>query len=419
MSEFVSNAPACFREAAFLTCIAPLATLATRVRVNYCYDLKPHALLFQVIVCGEQSGGKSFARDIEQVIMRPLRLHDAEQRRREQAYRELKMKSPGAKKLPDPPKTMIRTCPISISIAQLVKRCDAPVRYYGAPLTLWTFTDELASATESNRRAFSNLKTIMRTAYDLGSEFGVDYLSDTSYSATVDILYNTMFCATYSALDDYMDDRAVEGGNITRTIVVDLESSLGDEAALFRPVSPAQQSVIDSTLRRMMEDVYLPDGSIAPERHLDMSFLYKDVRRWVSQRGVEAIMSGSRAWDVFRKRSSVSAFRAATLCAYLYDGCEGWQKRCRRIYLFLADYILNGMMRHWGGRFEALSARRAPVINLYPVSLFDQLTPEFTRDQLVELIARLELSTPARIFVSKWKKLRLIREEAPNRYVKL
>ena len=58
------------------------------------------------------------------------------------------------------PRTVIRTCPISISIAQRIKRADAPQRYFGTPLTLWSFTDELSAAMESNKRAFSNIKTI-------------------------------------------------------------------------------------------------------------------------------------------------------------------------------------------------------------------------------------------------------------------
>ena len=59
----------------------------------------------------------------------------------------------------------------------------------------------------------------MRTAYDLGSRFGMDFASDNSYSAIVDINICSMFCATPSALDDYMDKKAVEGGNITRTVL--------------------------------------------------------------------------------------------------------------------------------------------------------------------------------------------------------
>ena len=282
--ELVTNAPEKFKMATFIASVAPLGCLATRLRFYYPFDQGPMACLLQTIICSEQSGGKSFARNVENVIMAKQKQRDNEQRRQEQAYRELKQTASKTEKLPDPPKTMVICCPVSISIAQLIKRADSPVRLFGTPLTLWTFTEELATATETNRRAFSNIKSIMRTAYDLGAEYGVDYLSDASYSATVDILYNTMFCTTPSALDEYMDRKAIEGGNITRTIVYDLGSQLGDEAPVFKRLTPRQQRIIDRTIERMMADTYSPEGGIQPEKWIDMSWLDEEVRQWWASR---------------------------------------------------------------------------------------------------------------------------------------
>ena len=54
------------------------------------------------------------------------------------------------------------------------------------------------------------------------------------------------------------------------------------------------------------------------------------------------------------------------------------------------------------------------------VSLYDQLPDTFSRDQLRELIVKLDLSTPARVFISKWKHAKLIYESKENKdiYVK-
>ena len=53
-------------------------------------------------------------------------------------------------------------------------------------------------------------------------------------------------------------------------------------------------------------------------------------------------------------------------------------------------------------------------------TLYDQLPREFSRDQLRELIVKLDLSTPARIFLSKWKRARLIHEspDTKDMYIK-
>ena len=346
---------------------------------------------------------------------------DNEQRRQEQAYRELKQSASKAEKLPDPPKTAIICCPVSISIAQLIKRADSPVRLFGTPLTLWTFTEELATATETNRRAFSNIKSIQRTAYDLGSEYGVDYLSDASYSATVDILYNTMYCTTPSALDEYMDRKAIEGGNITRTIVYDLGSQLGDEAPIFKRLTPRQQRTIDRTIDRMMADTYSPEGGIQPEKWIDMSWLDEEVRQWCATKNLEAVKTGSTALGVFFKRSSVSAFRIAALCQYLYgiEQAHGVRKKVRQIYLAMAEQILRGMLEKWGKRFEELQAKRIELTAPVRRDLFGNLPKEFNRELLRETIKRLELVTPDWVFLSKWNARGLIRRISKNQFHKI
>lgn len=419
--ELVTNAPAKFKMATFIASVAPLGCLATRLRFYYPFDQGPMACLLQTIICSEQSGGKSFARNVEQVIMAKQKQRDNEQRRQEQSYKELKQTASKAEKLPEPPKTMVICCPVSISIAQLIKRADSPVRLYGTPLTLWTFTEELATATETNRRAFSNIKSIQRTAYDLGSEYGVDYLSDTSYSATVDILYNTMYCTTPSALDEYMDRKAIEGGNITRTIVYDLGSQLGDEAPIFKRLTPRQQRVIDRTIDRMMADTYSPEGGIQPEKWIDMSWLDEDVRQWCAAKNLEAVKTGSTALGVFFKRSSVSAFRVAALCQYLYglESAHGVRRKVRQIYLAMAEQILTGMLEKWGKRFEELQAKRIELSTPVRRDLFGNLPAAFNRDLLRETIKRLELATPDWVFLSKWNAKGLIKRISKNQFQKI
>lgn len=419
--ELVSNAPDNFKMATFIACCAPLGCLATRLRFFYPFDQGPMACLLQTIICSEQSGGKSFARNVENTIMAKQKARDNDQRRQEQAYRELKQTASKTDKLPDPPKTSVICCPVSISIAQLIKRADAPVRLFGTPLTLWTFTEELATATETNKRAFSNIKSIMRTAYDLGSEYGVDYLSDNSYSATVDILYNTMFCTTPSALDEYMDKKAVEGGNVTRTIVYDLGSQLGDEAPVFARLTPKQQAVINRTIDQIMADTYNEDGGVQPEKYIDMSWLEKTVREWCAKKNLEAVKSGSTALGVFFKRSSVSAYRIAALCQYLYgmEDTRAVRKKVTQIYLAMAEQILSGMLDKWGRRFEDLQAKRIELTSNARLPLFDQLPETFSRELLRETIKRLELTTPDWVFLSKWNAKALIKKEDKNIFKKL
>jgi hypothetical protein len=315
--------------------------------------------------------------------------------------------------------------PATISKTVLTKRADMFQRVLKDTLTFWMFAEELAQVTDAGKQGYSNLRTIMRTAYDLGSQFGIDFASDNSYSAIVDINICSMFCATPSAVDDYYDKKAIEGGNVTRCLLCTLEEDLGLEGAIFTPYSPEQQRRIDHMLNHLMSETYDDQGGLQPVVDLDMSWLDKSVCKWIKEKGQEAALSGNKSLDVFRKRSSVTAFRVAALCYYLYrlEGVYGedkMQKLCKKIYLYMAEYTLNSMLNRWGKKFEELNQKRdlSHMVQSKPI-LFEQLTSPFTRDQLNLKIEELGLTTPSRSFLCMWRKMKVIRELDKNTFEKV
>ena len=429
--EIVSNAPQSRKIPAFVATLSPLCAMCPRVRLHYYYDSRPSALLLQVLIEGAQSSGKSFAADIESLIMdNTLKAHDKAMRRLEQEYRDKRKRRKANEKLEEEPETTIRVIPPTISKTVLTKRADMYERVFGDTLTFWMFAEELAQVTDAGKNGYSNLRTIMRTAYDLGSLFGIDFASDNSYSAIVDINICSMFCATPSAIDDYFDKKAIEGGNITRTILCKLDENIGEEGAIFQPYTVEQRIAIDATLARLMNETYDGDGMLKPIVNLDMSWLDKTVCKWVREKGREASLSGNYALDVFRKRSSVSAFRIAALCQYLYmmeenptakrsnsesgqtatrSNSEAVRKFVKQIYLFMADYILQSMLERWGNRFETLNNKREKENRpRQQNSLFNQLSETFNRAQLRAIIEQQGKTTPERVFICQWKKMHVI-----------
>lgn len=424
--EIVMNAPQNRKIPSFVASLAPLCAMCPRVRLHYYYDTRPSALLLQVLIEGAQSSGKSFAADIESLIMdKTLKARDKAMRRLEQEYRDKKKTRKANEKLESEPETTIRVVPPTISKTVLTKRADMYERVFGDTLTFWMFAEELAQVTDAGKNGYSNLRTIMRTSYDLGSLFGIDFASDNSYSAIVDINICSMFCATPAALDDYFDKKAIEGGNITRTILCKLEDDLGEDGAIFTPYTSEQRARIDAMLERLMNATYDNDGGLQPTTQLDMSWLDKTICKWVRDKGKEATLSGNYALDVFRKRSSVSAFRIAALCQYLYEleirveslelrevgmlRVESIRKWVRQIYLYMAEYILQNMLDRWGVKFEVLNDKREAESKTGPKeSIFDQLTDTFTREQLNLLIEQQGKSTPDKVFLSRWRKLKVI-----------
>lgn len=403
-----ASAPENFRIPAILTAIDCYCALGTRLRAKYVYDLDPHALLLQVIIVGEAGSGKSFTRPIVKQLMRPLRLRDQELKRQEQAYADLKKTQAKNKQLPEEPLTDVR-CLQTITKAKLVKRADMFIRKYGEPLAFWFYNEELATMTESNKRAFADLRTMDRLAYDLGSEYGSDTLSDASYNADVDVLYCSLFCGTENALGEYMDKRSVEGGNCTRKVIADLGDLMGDDAPRFRPLTERENREVNDTVDRLMSSTYTDDGMLQPVHLIPMRWIDSEVKSWCQEQRERVLKTGSRALNCFYKRSSVSAWRMASLLYYLWGETEESRPKVVKFYRFMADYILQGLLSKWGRQYEHMHKMDDPSESTQ-VPLYDQLPKRFSRDQLRELIVKLDLSCPVRTFLYKWRKARLIHD---------
>ncbi|MDO4496745.1 MAG: hypothetical protein Q4B58_02765 [Bacteroidales bacterium] len=420
MREVVMNAPPSRKIPAFIATLAPLSALATRVRLTYYHDgpIRPHGLLLQVVIEGEQSSGKSFAADIERLIMNDtLKARDKAQRRLEQEYREKKNRRAQNKQLEEQPQTTIRVIPPTISKTVLTKRADFYERILGDTLTFWMFAEELAQVTDAGKAGYSNLRTIMRTAYDLGSLFGIDYASDNSYSAIVDINICSMFCATPSAVDEYFDKKSIEGGNVTRCILCPIESRVENDGETFKMYTEEQMIAIRQTLNRMMADCYDEHDHLRPIMQLDTSWIDRTCKAFIDLKGRDYKLSANEAVKTFRFRSCVSAFRIASLCYYLYSIEMGFdptnndpslvkqraQRLCRRIFQFMAEYIIENLLKRWGRKFNELNSKRknedgSPDKNI----LYNMLPAEFTRDQLKLLLTQTGCTTPAKQFIYMW-----------------
>ena len=410
---FWDTAPDHFKVASILSALACYCALGTRLRAKYVYDLEPHALLLQVIILGEPGSGKSFTRPIVRQLMRPVRIKDQEMKRIEQAYAELKKKAAKNKQLPDEPITATRIVQ-TITKAKLVKRADMFLRKYGETLAFFFFSEELATMTESNKRAFADLNTMDRLAYDLGAEFSSDTLSDASYNADVDVIYCSLFCGTENALNEYINKRSVEGGNCTRKVLARIDEDLmGEDAPQFRQQTEAERQLVERTVDRLMKETYTDDDLIQPTHDIPVEWLNLPVRKWCDEQRQQVLKTGSRSLNCFYKRSSVSAWRMACMCYHLWDEDPEQRAHVVKFYRFMANYILDGLMAKWGKQYEQMHKGDSDEEG-NRVTLYDQLPKQFSRDQLRELIVKLDLSSPDRIFIAKWKKAKMIYQPDPQ-----
>jgi hypothetical protein len=295
------------------------------------------------------------------------------------------------------------------------------IRKYGEPLAFFFFNEELATMTESNKRAFADLNTLDRLAYDIGAEYGSDSLSEASYNADVDIIYCSLFCGTQNALNEYINKRAIEGGNCTRKILTRIdEEILGEDAPQFRPQTREERITVEQMVDRLMDETYNEDDLLQPVHEVPMEWMNSTVKRWCHQQRMMVLKTGSRAHNCFYKRSSVSAWRMAVLLYHLWGEQETARSKVIRFYRFMAQYILDGLLAQWGTRYDDMHRIDAEAVAPLRVTLYDQTPDEFTYDQLKELCTKLGLA-PGRSFLAKWKKAKLISQPDPEvkRYVKI
>lgn len=441
LREVVTNAPANRKAETLKIGNATLQSIPERARVAYPYDRVLHALTSQTIVEAAPSTGKGFVDDIVRLFIGPTLLErDTEQRLIEQEYREKKASRKANEKIGGAPKTTIRCIPPATSKTVILKRADTYKRVLGDYPVLFLWCAELRQAIDAGKMSFSDLSTLMRNAYDLGSMFGQDFASDNSYSAIADVNIVSVFCATPFDVDEYMSRKCIMGGNVTRTILIQLDDGLGSAPAVFRPVTPEQQASIDQTLEQLMATTYTDDETLKPTFRLPMDWLYKDVRKWCQEKADEALRSGDTALDVFRKRSSVSAYRATALLYLLYlleQGvdihryCEGGEplsektlarihKLCRKFYEWMAGHVLQPMLTRWGARYNEMLQKREEGSNPdRQKPLFDQLTTVFTRQQLDTLIRENCRQSESRFYLFRWKAKGWIEKIDKNQFRKL
>lgn len=426
----------------FISDLSPLGAIAARIRLQYPYDLQPHAILLQTIIEAPPSTGKRcFSEVVKQIMAPTLEAMDEQQRVAEQEYRERKNARTQNEKIGEAPKTTIRCIPPATSKTVIVKRGDYYKRILGDYLTFWMWAEELAQLGDAGKNGFSNLRTVMRVAYDLGSKFGQDFASDNSYSGNADVCICSMFCATPQDVDEIYNKREIMGGGCSRVILCSLEDEAGSKPALFRPLREGEEALINEALALMMADTYAEDGELQPTLMLDTSWLNRHIDRFTDDtcRKVRELKDvgtkGYLALDAFRKRASVNAFRCVGLIYYLYklenqmaekqiNGAvtrseAQIQKYCIKIYKFLAYYCLNSANTRWGKLYEEYYAKQKQGAKIdQRKSLYDQLTTTFNRLQLEDLIVRNELDTEARVFLSKWKAKGMIVKVQKNVYQK-
>ena len=391
--EYVGLCPPDFKPVQLLCMLPVVGTLCTGVRSTY-LDGRQHSPSFLTVVTASQASGKSFARNMYENLTRRLEAEDATNRAIEEAYRQELKSAKNAKEQPVDPRACIRLLPPSVSVAKLLQRLD-----YAGHRHLLTFAEEIDTLTKSNSSgAWAQKSDIYRNAFD-NAKYGQDYMSETSYSAVVEVYYNLLVMGTPRAVGRFFRD--VEDGLVGRVIFAQLPSQAYKHMPAFRPLSSSAEKRCDGMVEKLM----------TMNTDFDLDFLNKAMDGWLEQRRLEALRTQNEALDTFRRRAAVMGFRAGMVARACYEAAgadnemRAYRARIRKFAVWVADYALASLLERFGAQMTNVQQeeRRPHHRGDNYVDLLSKLEPTFSVDALRATMKFFDIKSPSRMVVYRWK----------------
>ena len=371
-----------------LCSVLPIAAAyADQVEVEYC-DGNRQKLGLMSIIRGEQASGKSVCKNAVDIWKRQFDEEDSLARKREEEWKERKKGRKANEKAPEDPKVLIRMVPVTVSCSTLLKRFKNASGH-----CLYSFGEELDTLRKTNGAgSWSSKYDIYRLSFDQG-EWGQDYNSDQAESGVVKVAYNWTMLGTNGAMRKCFKSDNIENGLSSRILVAEMPDSSFSKMPKFRRRSAEDESRINEAVTRLRSYTGF----------IDTPRLRKAIEDWVEQKRVEAAKDIDHVKDTYRKRAAVIGFR----CGVIFRLLEGKESnRCLEFALMMADYCLSQQIAAFGEtlRSEYVSAQDECQRYGANHSVFDQLSPSFTMDDLRALKRGYCGESALRNIITRWRR---------------
>ena len=363
------------------------AAYADQVQIEYCDGNLQHLGLMSIIR-GEQASNKSVVKNAVDVWKRQFDEEDALARKREEEWKERKKGRKANEKAPEDPKVLIRMVPVTVSCSTLLKRFKNAQGH-----TLYSFGEELDTLRKTNGAgSWSSKYDIYRLSFDKG-EWGQDYNSDAAESGVVKVAYNWTMLGTNGAMRKCFKSDNIENGLSSRILVAEMPDSSFSKMPKFGSRSAEDEARIQEAVSRLRSFSGL----------VDTPRLRKAIEEWVEQKRVEAAKDIDHVKDTYRKRAAVIGFRCGVIF-HLLSGKDKETKACLDFALMMADYCLMEQIKTFGEALQSQYVDASEECQRYGAnhSVFDQLAPTFTIDDLRALKRGYCSETAMRMIISRW-----------------
>ena len=361
------------------------AAYADQVEVEYCDGNLQHLGLMSIIR-GEQASNKSVVKNAIDVWKRQFDEEDALARKREEEWKERKKGRKANEKAPDDPKVLIRMVPVTVSCSTLLKRFKNAQGH-----TIYSFGEELDTLRKTNGAgSWSSKYDIYRLSFDRG-EWGQDYNSDAAESGVVNVAYNWTMLGTNGALRKCFKSDNIENGLSSRILVAEMPDCSFSKMPKFKRRSAEEEAKIQEAVSKLRSFSGL----------IDTPRLRKAIEEWVEEKRVEAAKDIDHVKDTYRKRAAVIGFR----CGVVFRLLEGKESnKCIEFALMMAEYCLTEQIKTFGEALQSQYVDASDECQRYGAnhSVFDQLAPTFTMDDLRALKRGFCSDSSLRMIISRW-----------------
>ena len=376
-----------------LCAVLPIAgAYADQVEVEYC-DGTRQRLGLMSIIRGEQASGKSVCKKAVDVWKRQFDEEDALARKREDEWKERKKGRKANEKAPDDPHVLIRMVPVTVSCSTLLKRFKNSCGH-----TLYSFGEELDTLRKTNGAgSWSSKYDIYRLSFDQG-EWGQDYNSDQAESGVVNVSYNWTMLGTNGAMRKCFKQDNIENGLSSRVLVAEMPDSSFAKMPKFGKRSDDDEARIQEAVTKLR----------SYSGFIDTPRLRKAIEKWVEEKRVEAAKDIDRVKDTYRKRAAVIGFRCGVIHHLLKTTPSGGKEGASSINfaVMMAEYCLQQQIAAFGEALqnEYVSAKEECRRYGSNHSVFDQLPPTFTMDDLRALKRGFCSERSLSMVVSRWRR---------------
>lgn len=401
--QYFNIAPDDFKQATMLCLLPILGTLGSKLRGRYLND-RLETPSFMVALEAPQASGKSFIEVLTAQCLKPLIEKDESEREKERKFEEeiKAIKLQGAKNtkgerqaikelIENRPIPLIRKMPATASITKLLIRMEQ-----AQGLHLFALAVEIDTVTKAFKRGFSNLSDLLRCSFD-NSEFGQDYASETSYSGSVKIYYNTLYSGTPAAMRRFYNNS--EDGTMSRTLFVTLPDQFGKKLPIWGKFLDNEQMIVDTSITKLYESS-VEEDEVKDEHVMDMEYLNTALADWIEQQRVVSVKYNDRTRNTFYRRCAEVGFRAGLIAHYLYDEPTSKQKHLRNRVVDFSIWVANMMLKQFMYRIVLPDDT---TLNLFASSVYNALPEEFTREQLIAELEREHMKSEPRVVLARWK----------------